>query len=161
MTVQRALLLTLLLAACSDKSGEGDTGGGAGDGGFGGGDGGGASDQAPSIEAMDAWCYQHTTGDEQYFWVAAVTADDPQGADTLESFFDGITVLQGGTEVATYAMVCGQDGSCSASWNQTEDNVACSNASAYTIQAMVTDDEGNWSAPSEVTGKQCGTASGC
>jgi hypothetical protein len=162
-----ALSLAVLAFGCNrdkDDDNDDDTGGSSNDGGFGGGNdggtGGGDAD-APEVEALDAWCYQHNTGDEAYFWIATVTADDPQGADTLESFFEGITVSSAGTEVARYSLVCTQDGACTASWNETEHGVLCSDATSYTISASVIDDEGNWSEPMEVTGKQCGDSSGC
>ena len=153
-------LLVTILGCNGDKSGDGD---GDGDTGSSGGDGGTSAgdDSTPEVEALDAWCYQHSTGDEAYFWIASVTADDPQGADTLESFFEGIAVSTGGSEVARYSMVCTQDGACTASWNETEHGVLCSDATSYTIAAQVVDDEGNWSEPNEVTGKQCGDSAGC
>lgn len=162
-----AMCLAIATLGCNgdkDGDGDGDTGGDAGDAGDGdGGDGGigGGDENAPEVEALDAWCYQHNTGDEAYFWIASITADDPQGADTLESFFEGITVLSGDAEVARYSMVCTQDGACTASWNETEHGVLCSDATSYTISASVVDDEGNWSEPMEVAGKQCGDSSGC
>ena len=73
---------------------------------------------------------------------------------------DAVTVLSGDTEVATYALVCEDDGHCFSSFNENEDNVSCANASSYTIQAYVVDDDGNTSDPASVQGRQGTDASG-
>ncbi len=165
----RVAVLALLVAGlgCTgdkDDDGSDDTSSGGLDGGLGGGgddSGGGDDGQSPTISDFDAWCYEHTTGETRYIWAASLTADDPQGADTLESIFDGLTVSSGGSELAVYSIVCDDEGACSASFNQDLDNIACANADAYTLEAKVLDDEGNWSSPSTVTGKQCSSTSGC
>ena len=109
--------------------------------------------QAPTISALDAWCWQHTTGDERWLWRALAYADDPQGTVTLANFGHEATILRDGNEVITYEMICEDDGDCSASWNQDEAGVLCSEATAYTIRVRVEDDDGNWSEPIETQGR--------
>ncbi len=178
--MRAALLLfssLLALAACDDKPSGGDTAGdggsdstpgdgGSGDGGAadgGSGDGGsgdgGASPDAPVITDGDAWCYQHTTGDKRWIWVATATATDPQGLDTIQSFAtDAVRVFQGDTEIASYAITC-LKGECTTTFDEA-DGVSCAQASSYTVVIRVVDEDDNWSEPYEVTGRQGTDASG-
>jgi hypothetical protein len=162
-------LLSIGLIACNgqDKDDEDSGGEGEGEGGDEGGESGGESGgdgggdgQSPSILEADAWCYKHPKSDATYLWMANATVDDPQGLDTLESFFEGVSVSTNDVEVADYSMVCTDGGDCTTSWNQNEDGVACSNAGAYVITITVVDEDGNWSDPVEVTGRLGSDAEG-
>lgn len=158
-SMSQFMTATLLAAGCSSGKGESDDTGGS--------DTADTSDSGPDdgvspvIEEADSWCYVHTTGEKQYIWVANVQADDRQGTDTLESFItDGIVVLSGETELAEYALVCDADGACTGTWKQSEDNIACANATSYTIRMQVQDEDGNRSEAVEVQGRQGTDASG-
>jgi hypothetical protein len=117
-----------------------------------------ADSDAPWIEAADAYCYLHETGDQYYQWEVNCTADDPQGADTLKAFdaaMSKITVLNdGGTEIANYALVCDDEGACFGSFKELDDGISCANATSYTIRFQVADEDDNISAPFEVQGRQ-------
>ena len=115
--------------------------------------------EAPVIEVADAWCYLHKTGDQAYFWVANLEVDDPQGQDTIESFYEGVTVLSSDTELFSEYLVCG-DGECTASWAESQYGMACGNAESYTLRFQLTDEDGNLSEPVEVTGRTGTDASG-
>ncbi len=113
--------------------------------------------QSPWIEAGDAYCYQHKTGEKFYQWEVNCIGDDPQGADTLESFHADakVDVLNSsGGELASYALVCNDSGECFGSFRETDDGIACSNATSYTIRFQVVDEDGNTSAPYELQGRQ-------
>ena len=163
-------LLTIGLSACNGDKDTTDTGaedggdgeGGSDDGGEGGdeGDDGSGDGISPTILEADSWCYEHPKSDATYIWMASATVDDPQGLDTMESFFEGVVVSTSDIEVATYSMVCTDGGSCTTSWNQNEDGIACSNAEAYQISIMVVDEDGNWSEAVEVTGRVGSDAEG-
>ncbi len=113
------------------------------------------------VRTADAWCYQHTTGDPAWLWVVEATFDDPQGLDTINPFFeDGVTVLQGGSEVASYSVTCTDAGACSASFNETAHGVSCASASTYTLEVRVQDEDDQWSDPVSLTGRQGSSASG-
>lgn len=182
----RALLPPVLMAAllaCGDKddgdsasaaqpdgasgSTDGADGGadgadGAGDGSADGTDGAGGTDpDDPVVVSADAWCYQHSTGDTAWLWVVSATFNDPQGLDTINPLFeDGVTVLQGGSTVARYGMTCTDAGACSASFNEAADGVSCASATTYTLEVRVVDEDGNWSAPLALTGRQGSGPSG-
>ena len=141
----------------TSSSGEegGESGEGGDDGGNDGGDG-----ISPSIVEADSWCYEHPKSDATYIWVASATVDDPQGLDTLENFFEGVSVSTNDVIVAAYSMVCTDGGDCTTSWNQNEDGIACSNAEAYDISITVQDEDGNWSEAVVVTGRVGSDAEG-
>ena len=154
----------LLVLGCGDKDGDSgaavDTAGpthSGSDGGATAGDG-GASSEAPVVTSVDAWCYEHSTGDKDYIWQVEATFTDPQGDDTARSYFDGIAVKDGTTVVAEYAMTCPDPGVCGGSFRQSLDDVRCTLASAYTISVRVQDEDDNWSAPQETTGRLCPSA---
>lgn len=166
-----ALLLPTLLAAalvgCAPAKADGDeddTGGaadGGGDGAADGGDGGSTDGVTPVLLEGDAWCYPHPDGEMTVnLWSVTGRYTDPQGEASVENFYlDGIIVLQSEIEVARYALAC-RDGACVGSWNEAEDFVACANATAYTVQLRVIDEDGNLSAPLELTGRQGTDATG-
>ena len=124
-----------------------------------------ADPDAPVISAVDAWCYEHSTGQARTIWVVSVRVDDPQGTETIESFFDGVTVFEGSTELFQEALTC-VDGDCTGTWNEEYEGdddsfvVSCASASDYTIQVVVEDEDGNLSLPAEVVGRQGTSASG-
>ncbi len=113
---------------------------------------------SPYLEAADAYCYYHKTGDTYYQWEVNCQADDPQGADTLAAIdteLSHVTVLtSAGGEVAQYALVCEDDGDCFGSFKEADDGVACKNATTYTLRFQVADEDGNTSAPLEIQGRQ-------
>ena len=169
---RRAMLLTLLpvfalnVGCAGDKDGDkddeddavDDTGGGEGDGTS---DGGSNDGETPYIVEADAWCYLHDTGDTAYFWIAEAIAEDPQGTDTLESFYtEGVEVYAGDALIATYALVCDENGTCTASWNQDQDGVSCASADSYTISIAVMDEDANISDSAEVAGREGSSSSG-
>lgn len=169
-----ALVLPLTLLGCGPSAGGSDTGTENADGNDGfadltdGTDGtSGASDgtdgsdgttssDAPVVTAGDAWCYEHSTGDVVFLWKVELAFSDPQGLDTINTFFDdGVVVEQGGAEVARYALTCSAaDGTCSGGFNEAANGVSCANASSYTLQIQVVDEDGNWSAPLSLPGRQ-------
>ena len=117
-----------------------------------------ADDVSPTIVSADGCCYENLSGDSAFFWTFQISADDPQGADTINNFFaDGILVFSGDAQVASYYLACAE-GSCVGSFNQNEDNIACGNATAYTVKVQVVDNDGNWSTPYEIAGRQSTTA---
>lgn len=161
--------LSLSLAACGKGEASVEDSGGNSDGADGsdgtdgndGGDGGdgtdGASETAPEVLSAKVCCYPNVS-DGAYYWAISATCDDPQGADTIEGLYDsGIKVTQSGTDIASYAIVC-RDGACTGTFSEIDDNVACANVSAYTFAISVIDDEGNLSAPLEVTATESTSA---
>ena len=160
--MRRAITFLAALAALACSSGKGTTGDDTGSGDDTGDSGDSGNDGvSPTIESADAWCYQHTVGDKFYQWIAVAEADDPQGVDTLESLaMEGVTVLQGDAVVAIYPLTCDQAGSCLTTWKENDDGISCSNATSYTIQIVVQDEDGNTSNVAEVTGRQGTDASG-
>ncbi len=158
-----ALPLLTLSIACGDKDDDDDEGGDdtASDDSGGGGSGGSTDGVSPWIMEADAWCYLHETGDTAYYWVAEAVADDPQGVATLEAFtMDAVKVYSGDAEVSSQALVCSENGVCSASFNGDNEGVSCSSADSYTFAIVVTDEDGNTSEVSEVTGREGSSASG-
>ena len=160
----RTLPLLLALVACnkdlqSNEDADSGTSPGESDGteGSDGGDG-GTDGVSPTIVSADGCCYENLSGDSAFFWTVSASVDDPQGADTISNFFEGgLLVYAGDAEVANYYMAC-QDGQCVGSFNQSEDNIACGNATAYTLKEQVVDDDCNWSTPYEIAGRQSATA---
>ncbi len=122
-----------------------------------------ADPNAPVIKDADAWCYYHDTGDPRYIWVAALEVSDPQGTDTIQSFFTGVTVYDSaGDEMFTESLTCG-DGSCTGTWREdtyAPDIMTCTKADEFTLEFVIYDEEGNASEPYEVTGREGSSASG-
>ncbi len=111
---------------------------------------------APVIASADAWCYEAGDKDTWFQWMAVCEADDPQGADTLAAFdMDNswVSVESGGSEVASYTLVCGDKGECTATFTEEADDVLCANATSYTLIFQVADEDGNVSQTVEVTGR--------
>lgn len=170
------LALLILLAACgsstgdSGTTGDGDGGatqdGGAGDGGSSGSDGGspdgGSSDgETPWIEQADCWCYPHTTGEPDFVWSVTAKADDPQGAVSVQGYYDGVTVLQGSAAVGTATLSCDDQGTCSGTFRDSTLGVVCDQASSYTVQVRVLDEDDNWSEATVLTPRQCPDGDPC
>jgi len=170
------MVVVLALAACGDKatidSGSTDTGGAGGDGsgaGAGGDDAGGTggtggtggggsgtttSDQPPTMTATDAWCTQHQTGELRWIWTVQGQADDPQGLDTLELVVpEGVVVSVDGAERARLDLACDPSGACSGSFDETEANAPCADATRTSFALIALDEDGNRSAPSVATGR--------
>ncbi len=176
-------MIFLMLLACGDKDAGDDTGDGGGDGGSadggsgdggadagssdggsgdgGSGDGGSGDGETPVIDALDAWCYPHTVGDKDFVWRVEAQVSDPQGDVSFAPYFDGITVLDGSSEVAVYPMTCDGEGLCFGNFTESQDGVRCTLASAYTVRVQVLDEDDNWSAPVEVTGRMCDDSEPC
>ncbi len=117
-----------------------------------------ADPDAPWIEEAEAYCYQHKTGDKFYQWEVNCIADDPQGADTLKSFDAELSIVkvlnEAGGELADYALVCDDSGECFGSFRESDDGVACTSASNYTLVFQVADEDDHVSAPFSVQGEQ-------
>ncbi len=115
------------------------------------------SNDPPVIDSADGYCYEHKVGDTFWLWEATCKADDPQGTDTIASMDtenSKIAVLMGGSEVASYALVCNSSGECFGSFREADDGVSCSNASSYTLRFTVADEDSNVSEPFDVQGRQ-------
>jgi len=146
------------LDAASDTDGGqgGDEGGGEGGGG-----GGGPDPDRPVVTGADAWCYQHTTGDHRWIWVATVTATDPQGVETIQPVTtDGIATYSGGSAQSSHALVCDANGACTSSWDVDESGMDCDRASDFTLVITVLDEDAKRSAPYETVGRQGSSAEG-
>ena len=161
------------LAACSAPFDEGakEVGGEAEDtgsetidsGGSGSGGGGGStSDIPPVVTWGDAWCYQHTTGDERDLWKVVATVEEPQGLDTLIQNAPGAVTISSGTVVlAAFDLACNlTTGDCSSSFSQEEAGALCDEAAAHTLAITAVDEDDNWSEPYIVTGRQAATPDG-
>jgi hypothetical protein len=147
----------------SDVADEGgDPGGGAGGGSGGGSGGSGGPDpsQVPQVLDADIWCYEHSTGEIRYIWSMVATFTDPQGEPTIQPLYEGLSAWQGSGLLGTYAVVCSTGGTCTASFEEIENNVLCSSASSYRFMLEVRDEDGNLSAPYEMTGRVGSDASG-
>ncbi|NOY27207.1 MAG: hypothetical protein GXP62_15165 [Oligoflexia bacterium] len=120
-----------------------------------------ADPEAPVVTSVDAWCYAHKTGQVDYIWQVDLTYTDPQGDDTAQAYFNGMTVSQGGTVVAEYDLTCPDPGVCGGSFRQSLDQVVCAKASSYTIAVRVLDEDDNWSEPAETAGRNCPSSDPC
>lgn len=113
-----------------------------------------ASPDRPVLLTVDAFCYEHTTGETFWNWEAHCTATDPQGTDTLERG-GTLTVLTGGAPVATYTLAVNPDtGECTGSFREDADGVLCSAAASYTFRFVVEDEDDHLSDPMEVAGRR-------
>lgn len=136
-----SLMLGLLatLAACPSK--EEDTGEG-GDETGGGGDTADTVDAsvAPFIVSVDTLeCTTQQSAGE--VWLVQITADDPQGAETVE----GGTILilnSAGGELADYALTC-NNGMCLGNFRADYDSITCSLEGEITFRFTVVDEDGN------------------
>ena len=122
-----------------------------------------ADPDAPVIQDADAWCYYHETGDPRYIWVVALDVSDPQGIDTIQAFFTGVTVYDSSDEeMFTESLTCG-GGECSGTWREDTYSPAimtCTSATDFTLEFVIYDEEGNPSEPYSITGRQGSGASG-
>ena len=126
----------------------------------GGGPGGPDPNEAPRILNGDIWCYEHNTGEVRYIWTMAAQATDPQGDQSIQPLHDGLTVWQGAGQLANYTVVCTDRGICTASFEEVENNVLCASASSYRFVLEIIDEDGNRSAPYDMTGRIGNDASG-
>jgi len=166
------LLVMTGIVACSGKISEIDSSGGEGGGESGGegGDEGGGSDEGggdgddggdddtPVAALDDAFCTVHVTGDTRAVWTVLATASDPQGADTLELVVDdGVVLMQGGSEVARYALNCVvadlSRADCSGTFSAPGDGTSCDDAPTYAVMVEAVDEDGNRGASSSLTGR--------
>ena len=111
----------------------------------------------PTVSNADAVCYYNDSSPSYWYWLVYCQFDDPEGRDTIASFYSGfeheVTVLQEGTQVARYTLACGEGGDCSAGFDEDDDGILCSSASSYTFRFVVYDEDGNASEPVEVNGR--------
>ena len=117
------------------------------------------SEDAPVVVSADAYCELHDVGDKYYQWTLQATVTDPQGLDTVvrydstqKSNYTQVLSSAGG-ELARYGLTCA-DGECFGSFKESEDGIACSNASSYTFRFVVSDEDGNKSANHDIEGRQ-------
>jgi hypothetical protein len=122
-----------------------------------------ADPDAPVIQDADAWCYYHDTGDPRYIWVALLEVSDPQGTETIDPFFTGVTVYDSsGEEMFTESLTCG-NGECTGTWREDSYSPAimtCTSAGDFMLEFVIYDEEGNPSTPLTVTGREGSSASG-
>jgi hypothetical protein len=153
------MIVFLLAIACTGQtSGVGDDG--SGDGGDDGG--GGPNPDAPTILSLDVTCCNPAAGPKAWYWALEAQVSDPQGNDTLaDSGADSGNEVNvygtGGSQpLAEYGagFHCDDKGVCGTSWQQSTDNIQCSNADNYEIELIVADQDGNLSQPDRVPGKQ-------
>lgn len=140
-------MLLALLAGCQFASLKvGDTGDtGAGDTADTSGDTGDtAAEVRPEVVSVDRLdCVPDETYGET--WYIELTADDPQGADTV--LIGSITVLgSDGQVLAGYGLDC-WDGACDAYFRAEYDGLTCAMAPGLTFVFAVQDEDGNWSEP--------------
>lgn len=114
----------------------------------------GLSGVDPVVFEADAWCY--TTEDAGDWWGLRARGDDPQGAESLESFvMDGVTVLaEGGATVAVVALVCEADGACWSSGRAEQLAAPCQAASTFDFAFAIEDIEGHRSEVVTVQGRR-------
>jgi hypothetical protein len=150
----------LLAIACTGETG----GAGSGDGDGGDDGGGGNNPDAPTILMLDVYCCNPAAGPKSWYWILSAQVSDPQGNDTIApaGLDSGHEVNVrgagggGGEPLAEYGagFSCDDKGVCDTSWQQTADNILCSNADAYSIELIVADEDGNLSQPDEILGEQ-------
>jgi hypothetical protein len=100
-----------------------------------------------SVETVDCTT-QQSAGE---VWQLALTANDPQGADTIAS--GRVSVLNGqGGELAGYDLAC-NDGSCFGSFRADYNGISCSLAGTLTMRFTVTDEDGNVSPAFDVAAR--------
>ena len=114
---------------------------------------------APVVEEADAYCLYNDSSEQYYYWIVGCSADDPQGADTLAEFSDEwdhtVTVTNDqGAELASYVLSCNNSGDCTGTFYESDHGVICTSASSYTFSFVVVDQDGNYSPPLEVVGRQ-------
>jgi hypothetical protein len=126
--------------------------GGSADGGSA--DGGSSSDDAPTVTSADAWCEERVSGTTIWIWRVFATATDPQGTDTLPALQEGAARLrEAGAELSAQALACDAAGGCSTSFDAAATGSDCARAADYTLQVVITDEDGNASSPVELTGR--------
>ncbi len=163
--------LAWTLSACGSGSattgtdkGETDSGGSGDDGGDdGSGDDTAEAVEGPSILDLDAYCYINDEGEEDEYiaWVVAATGAHSEGAWNLEAFqTEAVTVSSEGSDIASYAIVCDDNGGCSGTWSSQEHGIGCVDPEQYTVEVVLTDSAGLTSDPSSVEGRKADDAGG-
>ncbi len=113
---------------------------------------------APYVEEADAYCLFNDSSEQYYYWIVNCKADDPQGDDTLADFGDEwehtVSVRLVDTDVASYPLICDDDGDCTGTFYESDHGVACASASNYIFAFVVYDQDGNASEPFEVVGRE-------
>jgi hypothetical protein len=97
----------------------------------------------PEITSVDhVGCItEQSAGD---VWTVIAKVEDPQGKETVPGGM--VTVLENDKELASYELVC-SNGDCIASFRDSFDGIDCSYMGKAVLKLVVTDAEGNPSAP--------------
>lgn len=128
------------LVACDGEK-DGDSGA-PDDSGAGGNDSGGGADPsvAPEVTGVElVECREQQSAGE--VWFVQITANDPQGAETIASGTTSVINEQGG-ELASYQLICGS-GTCTGNFRADYDSITCSLDGSITFRFTVTDEDGN------------------
>ena len=80
-------------------------------------------------------------------WDSQITVDDPQGADTVGAG-EFHVLSSGGGELATGELACG-NALCFGTWRADLTGVGCDMVGDISVRFIVTDDDGNDSAPTD------------
>lgn len=134
------LAVATTLAACDGEK-DGDTGAGDETGG-GGDDTSGNADPtvAPEVTGVElVECRTQQSAGE--VWFVQITANDPQGVETIASGTTSVLNEQGG-ELANYQLICGS-GTCTGNFRADYDGITCSLDGTLTFRFTVTDEDGN------------------
>lgn len=94
----------------------------------------------PVLTDCEAVCAFHPTGDQFFQWSMGCDVTDPQGVETIQVFGE-LLIHQGGLEVATAVLACG-DGVCSGGFREDglEDVViSCDDPAAYSFTFVAKD----------------------
>ncbi|MCB9797345.1 MAG: hypothetical protein H6741_32040 [Alphaproteobacteria bacterium] len=143
-----SILATLALFVLPGCGGKDDDTGASGDS-----DGPVSDGESPEVTEPDAYCYEHTTGDTFFQWVVTAVVIDPQGPSTLETFATVEIWRGGGLYEDTDAVIDGNSGNLTTSFNADTLGVPCSSAEEFTFKIIATDDDGN-TGEAEVVGRQ-------
>lgn len=100
-----------------------------------------------SVETVECTA-QQSAGE---VWQLALTAADPQGADTIAGGRVSVLNREGG-QLAGYDLAC-NDGSCFGSFRADYDGIACSLVGTLTMRFTVTDEDGNVSPAYDVAAR--------
>lgn len=101
---------------------------------------------APFVVSVDrVECTKQQSAGE--VWDSQITVDDPQGNDTVGggTFY---VLNNGGGELANGALACG-GGQCFGTWRADLTGIGCDQEGDIIVRFVVTDDDGNNSAPSD------------
>ena len=150
--MMRWMMATCLLVACGGVKGDIEDTGAVGPGsGTGGTSGYGVptlTGEDPVIRTGFIYCREGSDTDSGYLFFVEVVADDPQGANDLDSFGGLVSGWAGdGSQVfEDEILVCQADGDCYASFRDgIYSTVTCATSDSFTYTAQAVDRAGNWS----------------